>query len=88
MKITFVGHVSVPIEESGVGLLMDPWLKGEAFNDSWTLYPQPLLRPENLAHVTRVWMRTPVATASVSRWPESARVRIASAASREARSCK
>jgi L-ascorbate metabolism protein UlaG (beta-lactamase superfamily) len=34
MKITFVGHASVLIEEAGIGLLIDPWLKGDAFNDS------------------------------------------------------
>jgi hypothetical protein len=56
MKITFVGHASVFLEEEGVGLLMDPWLKGEAFNDSWTLYPQPVLRPEDLTHVTHIWI--------------------------------
>ena len=49
MKITFVGHASVLLEECGVGLLIDPWLKGEAFNDSWTLYPQSVLRSEDLS---------------------------------------
>jgi hypothetical protein len=56
VRITFVGHACALIEESGVGLLMDPWLEGEAFNDSWSLFPQPLLRPEDLANVTHIWI--------------------------------
>jgi UDP-MurNAc hydroxylase len=56
MKITFVGHASALLEESGLGLLMDPWLKGEAFNDSWTLYPQSELSPEDLTRVTHIWI--------------------------------
>jgi hypothetical protein len=56
VKLTFVGHASVLIEEGGIVLLMDPWLKGNAFNDSWTLYPQPVLRPEDLAGVTHIWI--------------------------------
>ena len=43
MKITFVGHASVLVEDEGVSLLMDPWLQCSAFNDSWALYPEPVL---------------------------------------------
>ena len=56
MKITFVGHASALLGENGVGLLMDPWLKGEAFNESWTLYPAPLLSSEDWARVTHIWI--------------------------------
>ena len=56
MKITFVGHASVLLEEDGVNLLVDPWLESEAFNESWALYPQPLLRREDLARVTHIWV--------------------------------
>jgi UDP-MurNAc hydroxylase len=55
MKITFVGHASVICEVGDVGLWSDPWLKGEAFNESWALYPQPMLRDEDIARVTHVW---------------------------------
>jgi UDP-MurNAc hydroxylase len=56
MKITFVGHASVFIESDSVGLLTDPWLKGGAFNDSWTIYPQPVLRPHAWTNVTHIWI--------------------------------
>jgi L-ascorbate metabolism protein UlaG (beta-lactamase superfamily) len=39
-----------------VSLRGDPWLKGEAFNESWTLYPQPIVRDEDVARVTHVWI--------------------------------
>jgi UDP-MurNAc hydroxylase len=56
MKITFVGHASVLFEEAGIGLLIDPWLKGDAFNDSWALYPQAVLDADALARVTHIWI--------------------------------
>lgn len=56
MKITFVGHASVLIEEAGVGLLIDPWIKGDAFNESWALYPPAVLNTDALARVTHIWI--------------------------------
>lgn len=56
MRVTFVGHSSVICEVGDVSLWSDPWLKGEAFNESWALYPQPILRDEDVARVTHVWI--------------------------------
>lgn len=56
MNVTFVGHASVICQIGDVSLWSDPWLKGEAFNESWTLYPQPVLRDEDLARITHVWI--------------------------------
>ena len=56
MRVTFVGHASVICELGDVALWSDPWLRGEAFNESWTLYPQPILRDEEVARVTHVWI--------------------------------
>jgi hypothetical protein len=56
MKLTFVGHAGALVEAGSMGLLMDPWLKGEAFNDSWALHPKPVLRDEDLARVTHLWV--------------------------------
>jgi L-ascorbate metabolism protein UlaG (beta-lactamase superfamily) len=44
MKVTFVGHASVICEVGDVRLWSDPWLNGEAFNESWSLFPSPVLR--------------------------------------------
>ena len=49
MKLTFVGHASVIFDVGEVSLWTDPWLKGVAINESWALYPQPILRDEDLA---------------------------------------
>jgi UDP-MurNAc hydroxylase len=56
MRVTSVGHASVICELGDVSLWSDPLLKGEAFNKSWALYPQPILRYEDLARVTHVWI--------------------------------
>jgi UDP-MurNAc hydroxylase len=56
MKITFVGHASVLIESENVGLLIDPWLEGSAFNDSWALYPEPVLSTSHAKRVTHIWI--------------------------------
>ena len=56
MKLTFVGHAGALVEAGPVCLLMDPWLKGEAFNESWLLHPEPVLRDEDLAKVTHLWI--------------------------------
>src|SRR5690349_17707075 len=56
MRMTFVGHASVICELGDVRLWSDPWLQGDAFNESWTLYPRPSLRDEDVARVTHIWI--------------------------------
>jgi UDP-MurNAc hydroxylase len=56
MKITFVGHASVICEMGDVSLWSDPWLQGDAFNGSWSLYPEPSIGDADLARVTHMWI--------------------------------
>ena len=35
MEVEFIGHASIRVRAAGVSLLMDPWLRGKAFNDGW-----------------------------------------------------
>ena len=56
VRLTFVGHAGLLVEAGGVGILTDPWLTGDAFNDSWTPHPAPVLRPADLARVTHIWI--------------------------------
>ena len=56
MKVTFVGHASVIAELGSVGIWSDPWLQGDAFNDSWTLYPSPMIQEQDIARVTHIWI--------------------------------
>jgi UDP-MurNAc hydroxylase len=56
MKISFVGHASVLVRTGPVGLLMDPWLHGDVFNESWTLHPEPVLSEEDIAGITHIWI--------------------------------
>jgi UDP-MurNAc hydroxylase len=55
VEIFFVGHASAFIKSNGVGLLMDPWLKGTAFNDSWSLYPPAVPGDLLWDNVTHIW---------------------------------
>jgi UDP-MurNAc hydroxylase len=56
MRVTFVAHASVIFDIGDVSLWTDPWLRGEAINESWALYPQAILRDEDLARITHVWI--------------------------------
>jgi UDP-MurNAc hydroxylase len=55
VEILFVGHASALIKSNGIGLLMDPWLKGTAFNDSWSLYPSAVSGDQLWKDVTHIW---------------------------------
>ena len=56
MKIDFIGHASIVVECSGTSILMDPWLSGKIFNNSWTLRPAPVLDPALLDRVDYLWI--------------------------------
>ena len=56
MKIQFVGHACIAVECSGASILMDPWLFGKVFNDSWTLRPEPVLDPALLDQIHYLWI--------------------------------
>jgi len=56
MRISFVGHASILVKTGQVHLLTDPWFRGEVFNESWTLHPEPVLSEQDLAEVTHIWI--------------------------------
>lgn len=56
MRLTMVGHASVVVEEGDVVLLTDPWLLGDAFNESWAQWPAPRLGEPLLARITHLWI--------------------------------
>ena len=56
MKIHFIGHACIVAECSGTSILMDPWLSGKIFNNSWTLRPQPVLDPALLDRIDYLWI--------------------------------
>lgn len=56
LRLKFVGHASVLFDFGPVVVLTDPWLVGEAFNESWALHPPAQLRDEDLERVTHVWI--------------------------------
>jgi UDP-MurNAc hydroxylase len=56
MKIHFVGHACIVAECADTSILMDPWLFGKIFNDSWTLLPEPKFDPAMLDKVDYIWI--------------------------------
>src|SRR6266849_9056359 len=56
MKIHFIGHASIVAECRDTSILMDPWLFGKVFNNSWTLMPQPVLDRSLLEKVDYLWI--------------------------------
>jgi UDP-MurNAc hydroxylase len=56
MKIYFVGHSSLVVECADTAVLMDPWLFGKVFNNSWTLLPEPAIDPAILEKVDYLWI--------------------------------
>ena len=56
MKIHFVGHACIVAECADTSILMDPWLFGKIFNDSWTLLPEPKFDPAMLDKVDYIWL--------------------------------
>ena len=39
MKTTFVNGACVIVESSGLKIICDPWLTGETYYGSWSIYP-------------------------------------------------
>lgn len=56
MKVRLLGHASVITECSDTSILCDPWIVGKAFNNSWTLFPEPAFREEWLDPVEFLWI--------------------------------
>lgn len=55
-RITFVSHASVIIEIDGVRILCDPWQKGTAFNNSWSLLVPAHDLEKELPTIDYIWV--------------------------------
>lgn len=56
MELTLVGHASFLVEAGPVRLLSDPWYVGAAFNESWSLHPQPEVPDDLFDRITHLWI--------------------------------
>ena len=43
MRVSFVGHASILVEEKGVSVLSDPWWRGPCFGAQWWNKPEPAI---------------------------------------------
>jgi UDP-MurNAc hydroxylase len=56
MKIQLIAHSCVIVETVDCKILADPWFVGKAFNESWTLFPEPVYDESMLADVDYLWI--------------------------------
>jgi len=56
MRIRMVGHASVILYTPAGGILCDPWLKGKAFNESWSLRPDPSFDDSLYDGIDYIWI--------------------------------
>ena len=53
--LNFVNHSSFLIESENVGLIVDPWLEGTAFNSGWNLIAETKFSVDDYKRVTHIW---------------------------------
>ncbi len=55
MKIIWVNHASFVFEHKAVRLLVDPWLDGRVFDNSWALLSKTIFAKKNFESITHLW---------------------------------
>jgi len=55
MKVFFVGHAGFFIDTNAGGILVDPWLEGRAFGNSWELLEPSVLPGHVWQRVKFLW---------------------------------
>src|SRR5580698_9412033 len=56
MRLQLISHASFIIECGDLTIWTDPWLRGTAFNDSWSLLPPAEFNPECLDCIDYLWI--------------------------------
>ncbi|HVB83101.1 MAG TPA: MBL fold metallo-hydrolase [Candidatus Binataceae bacterium] len=56
MRIHLVGHACIVAQCADTSILMDPWLFGKIFNNSWSLLPEPEFDRAMLDEVDYLWI--------------------------------
>jgi UDP-MurNAc hydroxylase len=56
MEIRMVGHASVIVTTPLGAIWCDPWLRGKAFNNSWTMRPDPVFEPRWYSEIRYIWI--------------------------------
>ncbi len=55
MKIQFINHASFIIENEDIKLICDPWIKGSAFNNGWSLLSKTKMKFDEFDTITHIW---------------------------------
>lgn len=54
-RIRWINHAGFELQSGNVRIVLDPWLKGFAFNDSWALLSETVYQPEDFRGVDYIW---------------------------------
>lgn len=55
-QVRFYSHACIALEGERETLLMDPWLFGDVFNNSWTLHAPPDLDTMDFSRLRHIWI--------------------------------
>jgi len=53
--ITFVNHASIIFSHKKINLITDPWLFGDAFNNSWELISKSKMQIQDFENISHIW---------------------------------
>jgi UDP-MurNAc hydroxylase len=55
MQIEWVNHASFVLRSGGCAVIMDPWLEGSVFDESWSLLAPSVLMSQDFETITHIW---------------------------------
>lgn len=55
-QIRWINHAGFELKTAGIKLVCDPWLTGQAFNDSWALISESKYTPNDFQDVDFIWL--------------------------------
>src|SRR5919109_597610 len=56
MQVRLISHASVIVKCGQVQIWSDPWLVSKVFNNSWSLFPEPVFENDMLEAIDYIWI--------------------------------
>ena len=54
-KINFINHASYIVQHNDISFLVDPWIEGKVFDDSWDLIAKTKFEYKDFSKVNHIW---------------------------------
>src|SRR5262245_14431114 len=55
MKIEWVNHASFVIRAGNACIILDPWIEGSVFDESWSLLSPSVFKYSDFEEITHIW---------------------------------